>query len=84
MPYIKRGRRTELDDVVKLFDPLSTEGELNYLITKLVWKWLNVEEESYTNYNSAIGILECVKQELYRRKIADYEDKKKEENGDVF
>jgi len=31
-----------------------------------------------------IGVLESVKMELYRRKIADYEDEKCEENGDVY
>jgi hypothetical protein len=38
----------------------------------------------YDDYNSLIGTLECAKQELYRRKIAAYEDKKIEENGEVY
>jgi len=31
-----------------------------------------------------MGVLECIKQEFYRRAVAPYEDKKKEENGDVY
>jgi len=31
-----------------------------------------------------VGVLECAKMELYRRVAAPYEDKKKEENGDVY
>jgi len=30
------------------------------------------------------GVLENVKQEMYRRLAAPYEDKKAEENGDVY
>jgi len=30
-----------------------------------------------------IGVLECVKQEFYRRKVAPYEDIKIIENGDI-
>jgi len=39
---------------------------------------------NYADYNEVMGVLECVKQELYRRLIVPYENKKKEENGDVF
>jgi hypothetical protein len=38
---------------------------------------------SYTNINAVIGVLECVKLELYRRLAASYEDKKVVENGDI-
>ena len=38
----------------------------------------------YSEINSVIGVLECAKMELYRRIAAPYEDKKCEENGDVY
>ena len=38
---------------------------------------------NYADINSAIGVLECAKLELYRRQAAPYEDKKIEENGEV-
>lgn len=38
----------------------------------------------YEVYNAVEGVLSCIGQELYRRMIAPYEDRKKEENGDVF
>jgi hypothetical protein len=59
-------------------------GELNYIITTLTHQYVNLHGKSYNTYNAAIGVLECAKQELYRRKIAPYEDKKIDENGDVF
>ena len=63
-------------------------GTLNYIITRLCDYWCKPEayagEANYEKYNTVIGVLECVKQELYRRQIAPYEDKKCEENGDVY
>jgi len=61
-------------------------GTLNYIITRLCDYWCRdwEGEANYEKYNTVIGVLECVKQELYRRQIAPYEDKKCEENGDVY
>jgi hypothetical protein len=61
-------------------------GTLNYIITRLCDYWTkDIDGESnYERYNAVIGVLECAKQELYRRQIAPYEDKKCEENGDVY
>jgi len=41
-------------------------------------------EIKYKTFESIIGMLESAKLEFYRRLMASYEDKKKEENGDVF
>tara|TARA_B110001454_G_C12559953_1_gene367232 strand:+ start:229 stop:549 length:321 start_codon:yes stop_codon:yes gene_type:complete len=57
-------------------------GTLNYMITRLVHWWLG-DNPNYERYNAAIGVLECAKLELYRRKISPYEDEKIKENGDV-
>ena len=61
-------------------------GTLNYIITRLCDYWCRdfEGESNYDKYNGVIGVLECVKQELYRRQIAPYEDKKCEQNGDVY
>jgi hypothetical protein len=37
----------------------------------------------YFNYNRAIGVLECIKLEFYRRMVGPYEDIKIKEAGDV-
>lgn len=58
-------------------------GDLNYLLTSLCHAYLNEKGEKYQIYNDIIGVLECAKQELYRRKIAEYENKKIKENGDL-
>jgi len=82
MPYIKQEERTKI--TVRPMEGLSCPGNLNYLITLLCNDYVRKNEESYQTYNDIIGVLECAKQEIYRRKIAVYEEKKRNENGDVF
>lgn len=79
MPYIKHEERTQLTKAVP-----KTLGELNWAITTLVDEWLSDHTRNYENYNNVMGVLECAKLELYRRIVAPYEDKKKDENGDAY
>lgn len=79
MPYIDSYRRWALECSNK---PESA-GELNFVITKHLVDYLG-EDPSYYQFNEVIGVLECAKQEIYRRMIVPYEDKKMEENGDVY
>ena len=83
MPYIDWARRNVLSDSSRVDTP-KTPGELNYIITKEILAYIAEKGQSYTNYNEVMGVLECVKQELYRRAVAKYEDGKIKENGDVF
>lgn len=57
---------------------------MNYAITVMMLNYLNRKGISYTNMNEVVGVLECAKLELYRRMITPYENKKIEENGDVY
>ena len=82
MPYIKTYERPKLDATLRFFEPLNV-GELNYVITVLCKKYIQQNGESYENYNALIGVLECAKLELYRRKVSPYEDIKIMANGDV-
>ena len=85
MPYIDSNRRPLLNKWIENVKAEDTDiGGLNYIITKIVLKWIKRDQPSYLNYNQAIGVLECVKQELYRKAVAKYEDKKCEENGEVY
>jgi hypothetical protein len=97
MPYIKKEDREKLENVTdkeigviayngkifQLSEAIETEGELNYTITRLCHLFLKRKGEKYSTYNTLIGVLECAKLELYRRKVAIYEDKKIIENNDV-
>lgn len=85
MPYIEQSKRTSIiEDARRLATRLTSSGELNFAITRLVLEYLGGTKESYSMYNTIVGVLECVKAELYRRRIAPYEDKKRDENGEVY
>ena len=63
-----------------------TPGELNYLITILCQDYMGVKAAipNYAIFNEVIGVLECAKQEFYRRMVVPYEEGKIEQNGDVY
>lgn len=92
MPYITKEQRYYINNnsLNELLDDISNEeiienpGELNYTISSIVDTYLQKKGKNYTNLNEVIGVLECVKQEYYRRVVSPYEDLKKEENGDIF
>lgn len=92
MPYIKKEQRERIlldrtsDHTVKYIDMrfIHLSGELNYAITELLNYWLIKNGVNYTEINTLIGVLECAKQELYRRIASPYEDEKKKQNGDVY
>lgn len=77
MPYIKEGRR----DFVKRMGGANV-GDLTYILYKTCLDYLGTSP-SFSDFAEVLGALEAYKLELYRRKIAPYEDKKIEENGDV-
>lgn len=80
MPYIHKSDRYRWDD------PLIPRhaGELNFAITTLCNKYLRANSLSYGEINTIIGVLECAKQEFYRRIAVPYENIKIKENGDVY
>lgn len=81
MPYIKQADRDRID-----LDPdlPANAGELNYKLTTIIYDYFQVQGGRYQQVNDVIGALEGAKLEFYRRVAAPYEDKKIEENGDVY
>lgn len=80
MPYITQKQKTELETWgAKPKDA----GELNYVITRIIDEYLG-NELRYQRINDVVGVLECAKLEIYRRLAAPYEDKKRDENGEVY
>jgi len=87
LPYIKPENRKkyektlqELVDTLKALPPEEVDGELNYVMTKIL---KSVYPLRYYHINKAIGVLECIKLEFYRRIAAPYEDLKIKDSGDV-
>lgn len=94
MPYIKQESRDQLDPAIEDLlialmkrtvngmQVLPSPGDYNYIITTLLD--MGYKNTTYETVNTVIGILECVKQEYYRRVAAPYEDMKMQLNGDVY
>ena len=88
MPYIDQASRKviepELKSLIKKLKSIPLEkidGNINYCISTIM---KDLYTPSYFNYNRMMGVVACVQQELYRRLVVPYEDKKIKENGDVF
>lgn len=82
MPYIKQNRRAFLAGL-GLPEPANA-GELNYMFSVILDKYWHSNGANYQAFNDIIGALEGAKLEVYRRKVAPYEDEKIKENGDVY
>jgi len=87
MPYIKQEDRPQYEELIaglvaklKSLDVTATDGHLNYVVTSVMKR---LYEPKYFNYNRAMGVLECIKQEFYARVISPYENLKAIENGEV-
>jgi len=81
VPYIEPSRRRALHQS----QGPDTAGELNYAITRLCDRYLAIHGGvSYARVNEIVGVLECAKQEFYRRVAGPYEDRKLAANGDVY
>ena len=95
MPYITKQERQKLqehscydacDIIVKEVtrnQVTVNRGNLNNILTTIIWRIFDVHP-SYAIANDLIGVLECVKQEFYRRRVAVYEEDKRKLNGDVI
>lgn len=87
MPYIKAEKRTkyekilkELVEILRALPPEEVDGEVNYVVTKMLKEIYPIR---YFHINKAMGVLECIKLEYYRRVAEPYEDMKIQESGDV-
>ena len=87
MPYITQEERLQYDRILEEIIPIlkekpaeSVDGHLNYIVTRIIKE---VYPLRYYHINKAMGVLECIKHEFYRRVAAPYEDTKIEQNGDV-
>ena len=85
MPYIEPKEREDIDIIVDVNAyHLKCNGHLNYFICKLFLKLMRINGGmTYAKAKEFIGELEMAKLEISRRWVANYEDKKKEENGDL-
>jgi len=89
MPYIIQPRRQPLIPYLEfLLMELRTlgreDGDINFVITWLLDHFYDLRSTRYSKIKDAEGTLVCVALELYRRRAVEYEDKKRDENGEVY
>jgi hypothetical protein len=90
MPYIDQKERKrfdpEIDFILQIIREnitlINEDGCVNYIITRIIDGVYS--KGDYFHYNRALGVLEAVKQEVYRKRIAVYEDEKEIENGTIW
>ena len=82
MPYIKKDKRLEMDIIVDSMvnAGVNANGDLNYILYKFAKYHI---EPGYNNYKNFLGELNEAAEEIRRRLLAPYEDKKIIENEDV-
>ena len=81
MPYVKQERRRVLNEIVDhMSDHLLVNGDLNYVLYAFCKRHVT---PSYNNYKNFIGELNETAAEIRRRILAEYEDEKIFEHGDV-
>jgi hypothetical protein len=86
MPYISPNRRADFYELEMkvLHTRIDSPGELNYIITQLFLKYMSQHGLNYQSINDCLGAASGAMLEMYRRVAVKLEDKKCEENGDVY
>lgn len=85
MPYIAPEERRLIDAQMHFINvEVMTKGQVNYLLSCLVARWVRVKGRSYHSLSEGHGLLQDATAEYYRRVMAPYEDQKIAENGDVY
>jgi len=91
MPYIAAEDRPQYEELIKSLagtireatgDHTKRAGHLNYVVTRLLLDTYGGELR-YWHHNEIIGMLECCKQEFYRRQTGPYENTCIEKSGDI-
>jgi hypothetical protein len=85
MPYTHPKDRTEnmMGAIAVLADEINLKGDLNFVICELVGQLILKSKIGYSNMSEWIDTLPDAEDELRRRLLHQYEDKKIVENGDV-
>lgn len=87
MPYITQDARKKFTqyNLEHIGLECESEGELNYVLTKICIGFLAKKSViKYSFLNAIIGVLECCKLEFYRKIVSNYEQVKEKENGEIY
>lgn len=83
MPYIKDENRTEYYEMFKWCPEIKTKGELEFVVFKLMKKYMENKEYRYTILHDCVyGVVHSA-HEFERRFLDKREDEAIKENGDI-
>ena len=84
MPYITEDSRHRINSHLgQLNNDICSEGELAYTIFKLMVMF-NGSKSTFISISNVLGVAECAIDEYKRRILHPYEDKKRQDNGDIL
>lgn len=83
--YYEIGCETDVYPISYLGRTIESAGEMNYVFTRIIKEYFDNLDHPvrYQDLNDVLGVLECCKQEFYRRIIIPYEENKMKDHGDV-
>ena len=79
MPYLSNDQKELLGDKIPV-----TPGELNYVITQILIQYVEHQRLSYGIVSEALSACTEAAAEFRRRVLVPLEDRKIEQNGDVY
>ena len=83
MPYIKKNDRTKFDKVLNNLPELETKGELEYVVYKIMKRFMRNREFRYTPLHACVyAVMHCA-DEFRRRFLDKREDDARNNNGDI-
>jgi hypothetical protein len=82
--YISQTSREHIEPHLQsLSENIHTTGDLNYAVTRLSLRLLELQGIRYDNIAGIIGTLRLVADEMVRRLVVEFLDLRVEENGDL-
>jgi hypothetical protein len=83
MPYIKNENRTAYDEILDVLTKISTKGDLEYCVTKLMKIFMATREFRYSDLHDCVYAVQHSADEFRRLYLDKREDEAREINGDV-
>ena len=87
MPYVDKNSRDKYKDVDKAISQISeitTKGDLEYLVFRLMVKFMATREKRYSTLHDVVYAVAHCSDEYRRRFLDKREDEARESNGDIY
>jgi len=83
MPYIKSDDRKKFDKVLVNLPNMETKGELEYVVYKIMKRFMSTREFRYTPLHDCVYAIQHCADEFRRRYLDKRENDARESNGDI-